>query len=355
MVIVVRKRSLILLILLILPISVSAATNPYSNYIGACTWDAWDRAYNYGGVALPYWHDACKWEIDAKNSGYTTGTIAKSNSIEVQQRGGCPGHVEYLYKIYTFDEWYSTLTEEELDNIYDYFDRSITKSELYSYLRNNMDEKYDLCIYQYDNPSIRGRMPCRYEEGYNPGYGCSLDSNRCNFDYDDFYYYDSDENKLVKYDNSGNYRYSYIYLDIPRKTTTKKTTKKTTTKKTTKKTTTKKVTTKPTTILTTKKNEVSVKTTVSSTTTTTSIISIDIPTNIIDITQETTENTTEPSPTTTSTTTTTTTQISNDVLPESDNNIKDKQNLILVVKILIVADVLGIILIIIKHIKGRNG
>lgn len=79
-----------------------AATNPYpkwQTYNGAttiaCTYYAWQEAYDRLGVALPGWNNAKTWLASAQGAGYRTGSAAMPNSIAVWTDSGA-GHVAYV-------------------------------------------------------------------------------------------------------------------------------------------------------------------------------------------------------------------------------------------------------------------
>lgn len=92
------------LVSMALPLSASAAGNPYSytQTVGGvvtrpCTWYAWQCAYDRLGIALPKWGDAINWLSGARNSGYQTGNTAAVNSIAVySEPSHSYGHVAYV-------------------------------------------------------------------------------------------------------------------------------------------------------------------------------------------------------------------------------------------------------------------
>jgi len=102
--------SLILVLVLIAPIKVKAATNPYkktSSYGINCTWYAWRQAHDKAGVTLPGWGNANTWLNYAKKAGYETGTTPRAKSIVVWKWSNY-GHVGYVErvsngKIYVWD------------------------------------------------------------------------------------------------------------------------------------------------------------------------------------------------------------------------------------------------------------
>lgn len=88
-----------------LPLSASAATNPYKQYQQIkgvksvrCTWVAWKYAYEQAGVALPHWAvNANGWYGKAKSAGfkmYGKNDIPPAKSIMCW--GGEYGHVAYV-------------------------------------------------------------------------------------------------------------------------------------------------------------------------------------------------------------------------------------------------------------------
>lgn len=89
----------------LIPTPVAAASNPYpqynyynsaSDYQIACTWYAWNQVYNRLGIALPAWGNGGQWLDNAKNAGYSTGTIPKANSLAVYNGYDAWGHVEFV-------------------------------------------------------------------------------------------------------------------------------------------------------------------------------------------------------------------------------------------------------------------
>ena len=96
---------LILTILAVMPLSASAATNPYPNSQTIdgittipCTYYAWQQAYDNIGVAMPNFGNAKNWYTGASNAGYSVGTVAKPKSIAVWS-GGTYGHVSYVVSV----------------------------------------------------------------------------------------------------------------------------------------------------------------------------------------------------------------------------------------------------------------
>ena len=77
---------------------VEAANNPYSGGYSNCTWTAWQYCYESTGHALPGWSSAGSWLNSARNSGYTTSTTPRANSIAVWQDGG-NGHVAWVTNV----------------------------------------------------------------------------------------------------------------------------------------------------------------------------------------------------------------------------------------------------------------
>ncbi len=285
MVIVVRKRSLILLVLLIIPLNVFAAKNPYEEvprFKNTYTSAVWDLVYENTGIALPYWDEPSTWESKAKLAGYTVGTKPRSNSIVIN-KSGCKGvisSVEYINRILTYDEWYNELTTEGLNDIYDSMNGGdpLSKEEIFSNLIIREDfTDVDYCMYVYDKDDTTLGLDY-VPQGMNP--------KPCpNFDYDNYFYTSEYTGQLIKYDNSasGCKRVAFIYLDIPPKPTT--TTKKKTTTSTT--TTKKKTTTIKKTSTTTKK----ITTTLKNTTTSSLMTSVSTPTTT-ETTSEVEEDTT---------------------------------------------------------------
>ncbi len=96
---------LIVMMLTTIPISASAAVNPYpsSQTIDGittipCTYYAWQQAYNNTGVSMPDFGHAKNWYTGAQNAGYAVGTVAKPKSIAVWS-GGTYGHVSYVVSV----------------------------------------------------------------------------------------------------------------------------------------------------------------------------------------------------------------------------------------------------------------
>ncbi len=100
-------KKFLLLILLLIPIPLFAASNPYprtqefNGYISTpCTTVVWQEVYNRLGIALPGgWGDAVNWLRNASNDGYKIGSEAKANSIAVYS-GNSYGHVAYVTQVY---------------------------------------------------------------------------------------------------------------------------------------------------------------------------------------------------------------------------------------------------------------
>lgn len=93
---------------------VQAASNPYGKWQDTeygdkggdgipeirCTWFAWQCAYDRTGVVLPKFGNAGSWLKNAKNSGLSTGTVARANSIAVYNHNGSDwGHVAYVTSV----------------------------------------------------------------------------------------------------------------------------------------------------------------------------------------------------------------------------------------------------------------
>ncbi len=113
--------SLVLLLMMFVPKSY-AASNPYSKYQNvqnvksvACTWGAWQAAYDRMGVALPKWGNAVNWYNKAKEAGYSVGTEYKPESIAVFKGAWGYGHVAYVIEKhdecdeYTCDTVFTTI------------------------------------------------------------------------------------------------------------------------------------------------------------------------------------------------------------------------------------------------------
>ena len=88
-------------------ISSKAAGNPYKSsqnvdgdeyYEIPCTYFAWNYVKENLNISLPAWGNGGQWLDNAKNSGYSTGTTAKSKSLAVWQDGGY-GHVAYVKSV----------------------------------------------------------------------------------------------------------------------------------------------------------------------------------------------------------------------------------------------------------------
>ena len=82
----------------------AGGSNPYptsqdvdgdGNYEIPCTRFAWQQAYDNHGISLPGWGNAANWFQGAKNSGYSTGSVAQPGSIAVWS-GDYYGHVAYV-------------------------------------------------------------------------------------------------------------------------------------------------------------------------------------------------------------------------------------------------------------------
>ena len=82
----------------------NAADNPYpttqdwdgdGNYEVPCTRFAWQQVYDNLGIALPAWGNAVNWLDNARNAGYSTGNVARANSVAVWSGDGA-GHVAYV-------------------------------------------------------------------------------------------------------------------------------------------------------------------------------------------------------------------------------------------------------------------
>lgn len=113
--------TLVLLLMIFIPKSY-AASNPYSKYQNvqnvksvACTWGAWQAAYDRMGVALPKWGNAVNWYNSAKEAGYSVGTEYKPESIAVFKGAWGYGHVAYVIEKhdecdeYTCDTVFTTI------------------------------------------------------------------------------------------------------------------------------------------------------------------------------------------------------------------------------------------------------
>lgn len=81
-----------------------AAGNPYpttqdvdgdGNYEIPCTYFAWQQVYDNLGISMPAWGNAGNWLAGARNSGYSTGNVARPNSVAVWSGDGY-GHVAYV-------------------------------------------------------------------------------------------------------------------------------------------------------------------------------------------------------------------------------------------------------------------
>lgn len=87
--------------------NVVAASNPYpsSQTISGvttipCTYYAWQQVYDRLGIALPNWGNAINWLNRANTAGYSTGSVAKENSIAVfQSSAHSYGHVSFVTSV----------------------------------------------------------------------------------------------------------------------------------------------------------------------------------------------------------------------------------------------------------------
>lgn len=96
------KIVLILGVFIFSLLEVDAAYNPYSQigpYGTNCTWYAWQKAYEKGGVALAGFGNAKNWYNDAKNAGYSVGSTPRANSIIVWGQWTEYGHVGYVESV----------------------------------------------------------------------------------------------------------------------------------------------------------------------------------------------------------------------------------------------------------------
>ncbi|GEM_PF-3452610 len=59
------------------------AVNPYTGGWSNCTWGTWQLVYEATGIALPGWHNAGGWLLEASQAGYAIGTEPRANSIAV--------------------------------------------------------------------------------------------------------------------------------------------------------------------------------------------------------------------------------------------------------------------------------
>lgn len=107
-----KKRAISLLLALclciaLLPTTALAAGNPYPNYNYynsasdyqiACTWYAWQQAYDRQGIALPIWGNGGDWFNSASGSGYSTGSTPTVGAIACWSATNTPpyGHVAYV-------------------------------------------------------------------------------------------------------------------------------------------------------------------------------------------------------------------------------------------------------------------
>ena len=62
---------------------IPAAANPYTGGWSNCTWGTWQLVYEATGIALPGWHNAGGWLLEASEAGYAIGTEPRANSIAV--------------------------------------------------------------------------------------------------------------------------------------------------------------------------------------------------------------------------------------------------------------------------------
>lgn len=104
------KKMYILVLTLIFIMSVfifpvSAATNVYPQYqtingvtMVRCTYYAWQQVYDKLGVSMPNFGDAKNWLDSAVRNGYSTGNVAKANSVAVY-KGGTYGHVAFVTNV----------------------------------------------------------------------------------------------------------------------------------------------------------------------------------------------------------------------------------------------------------------
>ncbi len=179
---------------------VLAVSNPYNKYQNlqgvksvACTWGAWQAAYDRMGVALPSWGNAINWYNKAKKAGYSVGKEYKPNSIAVFSGAWGYGHVAYI-------------VEQHEKCKYGYCDTistTIEGGQIYAYSDVNGE------------PLLDENGKASYYAAFDEGY-----CNTC---------------EKWNYTTVSNF-IGYIYLDDAPKTpvtTTKKTTTKTTTSTTT--------------------------------------------------------------------------------------------------------------------------
>lgn len=61
----------------------TVAYNPYVGGWSNCTWGTWQLVYEATGLALPGWHNAGGWLLEASQAGYAIGTEPMPNSIAV--------------------------------------------------------------------------------------------------------------------------------------------------------------------------------------------------------------------------------------------------------------------------------
>lgn len=134
---------LIISLLITLPIfNVDAAVNPYkkeSKYGINCTWYAWDKAYEIGGVALPGFGNAKNWLKDAEINGFTTGSTPRNNSIVVWADWTDYGHVGYVERA-EGNKFYAWESNSGPD-----FDVTYIEPEYSECEANSSQETYHLC------------------------------------------------------------------------------------------------------------------------------------------------------------------------------------------------------------------
>lgn len=92
----------------LLPTTALAAGNPYPKDNGdgtiACTWYAWQQAYDRLGIALPpTWGHGGSWFYSASGDGYSTGSTPKAGAIACWSATNSPsvGHVAYVTGVNT--------------------------------------------------------------------------------------------------------------------------------------------------------------------------------------------------------------------------------------------------------------
>lgn len=134
---------LIISLLITLPnLNVDAAVNPYkkeSKYGTNCTWYAWDKAYEIGGVALPGFGNAKNWLKDAETNGFTTGLLPRNNSIVVWADWTDYGHVGYVERA-EGNKYYVWESNSGPD-----FDVTYIEPEYSECEANSSQETYHLC------------------------------------------------------------------------------------------------------------------------------------------------------------------------------------------------------------------